>query len=82
MKYPKIKSVKVITNYTLEILFENGIKKLYDCSPLLSDDNFKILNDKAFFNNVEVDIFGFGIIWNKDVDLSESELWINGISVN
>jgi hypothetical protein len=36
------------------------------------------LADEGFFRNVRADPHGFGIVWNDQVDLSESELWING----
>ena len=36
------------------------------------------LKDDAFFKNVRVDQAGYGVVWNDNVDLSESELWING----
>lgn len=77
MKFPKIKSVKVLSNYTLEIDFDNNVKKIYDCTPLLQDENFKPLLDKSLFKNVQVDKFGYGIMWNNQIDLSESELWLN-----
>jgi len=78
MKFPKIKSVNVISNYTLEIVFANNVRKIYDCTPLLKDENFKPLLDKSLFKNVQVDSFGYGIFWNNQIDLSESELWLNG----
>lgn len=81
MKFPKIKSVNIISNYTLEIVFDNNIKKIYDSAPLLIDENFKPLLDKSFFENVQMDIFGYGILWNDQIDLSESELWLNGQTV-
>lgn len=81
MKFPKIKSVNVASNYTLEIVFDNNVKKNYDCTPLLRDENFKPLLDKSFFKNVQVDSFGYGILWNNQIDLSESELWLNGETV-
>lgn len=31
------------------------------------------------FRNVRVDSRGYGIVWNDDLDLSESELWLNGV---
>ena len=81
MNFPKIKSVTVVSNYTLEITFDNDIKKIYDCEPLLTDENFKSLNNKTIFQNVQVDKFGYGIMWGNQIDLSESELWINGTTV-
>jgi hypothetical protein len=81
MKFPKIKSVNVISSYTLEIVFDNNVKKIYDCTTLLEDENFKPLLDKSLFKNVQVDNFGYGILWNNQIDLSESELWLNGQTV-
>ncbi len=81
MNFPKIKNVKASDDYKLEITFENGIVKIYDCKPLLADESFKPLEDKILFKNVSTDKFGYGIIWSEHLDLSESELWINGKSV-
>jgi hypothetical protein len=33
----------------------------------------------VLFNSVHVDKHGYGIVWNDELDLSESELWINGL---
>jgi len=76
--YPKIKNVKALKNRRIFISFRNGVNKLYDCNPLLSDDAFQPLLDDQTFNNVKTDLGGHGISWNEEVDLSESELWING----
>lgn len=77
-KYPKILSVKPLHEKLLEIIFDGEIKKIYDCSQLLNQDNFVILKDNSIFNNVHVDIGGYGISWDDYTDVSESELWING----
>ena len=29
-----------------------------------------------------MDVGGFGIVWNKDIDLSRYEIWYNGEDVN
>lgn len=39
---------------------------------------FKPLINKAFFRSVRVDIGGYGVSWNDDIDISEYELWTNG----
>ena len=76
--YPKIKSVKPLENKRLLVVFENSIQQIYDCSSLIQEEIFNILKDDFFFKLVKVDHGGYGIIWNDEVDLSESELWING----
>ncbi len=77
-KYPKIISVESKKGKRLLVTFSNGIKKLYDCSPLLESDAFKPLLNDVLFKAVHVDKHGYGVIWTDDLDLSESELWING----
>lgn len=76
--YPKIKKVTALEGKRLEVVFEGDITKIYDCTPLLNEAAFKPLQNDAFFKNVHTDNAGYGVIWNDDIDLSESELWING----
>ncbi len=76
--YPKVKSVKPLSKKQLLVTFITGDIKVYDCIPLLNEPSFYPLQDDVFFKNVHVDGTGYGIIWNDYVDLSESELWING----
>jgi hypothetical protein len=78
-KYPKILDVKPKKGKRLLVTFNNGIKKVYDCSPLIDDDIFKPLMNDALFNSVQADKHGYGVIWTDELDLSESELWINGL---
>lgn len=80
-KYPKIIRVESAKGKRLVVTFSNGIKKIYDCSPLLNSDTFSPLTNDAFFKSVQVDKHGYGVIWSDDLDLSESELWINGIPI-
>lgn len=82
MNYPKIVNIEVKENYQLFIVFSNGVSKLYNCEPLLKQEAFAKLNNKFFFNQVHVDTGGYGIIWDDNIDLAESELWINGQLAN
>ena len=75
---PKIKSIKPIPPTGLLVLFDNGCERIYDCTNILDLPSFRLLKDPAFFKTVRVDIGGYGIIWNDDIDLSEYELWTNG----
>ena len=81
MDTPKILSVQALENQKLSVKFFNGIKKIYDCTPLLSREIFEMLKHDAFFKSVRVDSGGYGISWNDDADLSEYELWTNGVEV-
>ena len=80
--YPKVKSVTALPNLKLRVTFVSGTVKIYNCALLITEEAFRPLKDEAFFKNVRVDSTGYGIIWNDYVDLSESELWVNGITAN
>jgi hypothetical protein len=77
-KVPKIKTVQPLGGTQLLITFEGKIKKIYDCSFLLSRPEFHLLVNPAFFKAVRVDPGGYGISWSDQIDLSEYELWTNG----
>jgi len=79
---PRIKSIVPTGHFQLVVRFENGDEKIYDCAPLLSRDEFQLLKTPAFFRTVQVDSGGYGISWNDKIDLSEYELWTNGIPIN
>jgi hypothetical protein len=79
MNAPKILSVQSLENRRLRVKFINGIEKIYDCTQLFSLDAFQPLADEAFFKTVKIDAGGYGVSWNDKVDLSEYELWVNGV---
>ncbi len=79
MSGPKIISVKPLEGKCLRVEFSNGVTKIYDCNPLLKMERFQLLRTDAFFHAVRVDVGGYGISWNDDIDLSEDELWHNGV---
>lgn len=80
-KFPKLQSVTPLEGKRLLITFQNGVSKVYDCSPLLEEKAFSLLVDEFFFKQVKVDVGGYGISWNEEIDLSESELWLHGSTV-
>ena len=78
--FHKVKSVKCLDNYILEIVFEKNIIKYYDVSKLFEKwtvfKQLKTIN--GLFEQVKVDTGGYGISWNEEIDLSCNELWENG----
>ena len=81
--FHKIKSVAPLPDYKLSVQFSEGITKIYDVKPLFEKiPVFKSLFENAEeFTGVAVDVGGYGIIWNDDLDLSCDELWENGVVV-
>ena len=81
--FHKVKSVAPVSDFKLSVQFSEGVTKVYDMKPLFKKlPVFKQLeNDPAEFTCVTVDVGGYGIIWNDDLDLSCDELWENGTVV-
>ena len=76
--FPKIESVYPLPNYHLLVLFENGKMSTYDCRPLRADATCEPLVEESLFAQVHVDDGGYGVVWTDEIDLAESELWLNG----
>lgn len=82
MKYPKIQSVKAINDNKLVIVFDNKKTKKYDVTPLLKEEMFTPLKNRALFNSVQVELGGYAVSWNSDIDISEYELWNHGLEIS
>ena len=75
MSNPKIKKIKIDSQqYILIVLFDNGIVKEIDFKEKLEEDFYNDLKNKTLFEQAEVDIGGYGVSWNEDIDISEYEL--------
>ena len=79
--FHRIQRVNVMPHLILRIDFVEGITKLYDVHSLFQKlPVFRILSqDEALFSSVYVDVGGYGIVWNDELDLSCDELWDNGV---
>ena len=82
--FHKIKSVGVLSDYCLRVQFAEGVTKVYDVKPLFEKwESFLIFqSDPDLFSEVRVDIGGYGVIWNDELDLSCDELYSNGETIN
>jgi hypothetical protein len=78
MSAPGIQSVQSLEDKRLLVVFANAARKVDDCNQLLHLEPFKPLWSEAFFKSVKLDAGGYGISWTGNVDLGESELWVNG----
>lgn len=80
--FHKVKGVAALPELKLSIEFAEGVTKLYNVAPLM--DRFPVfreLDDEMLFNSVRVDVGGYGIVWNDDIDLSCDELWCGGTEI-
>lgn len=79
MKYPRIHKARALDDTTLVIEFTNQEVKKYDIRHLLETPMFSLLRQPAFFKNFKVEPGGYAIVWNEEIDISEYELWKNGV---
>lgn len=77
----RVKSVKVLDDLTLVVVFQNGVEKTYDVRTLYPVfPQFKIFElDRVLFQQVQVDVGGYGISWNDELDLDAEDIWADGI---
>ena len=70
-------SVKTRDDFTLELAFENGEKRLFDMKPYFDKKPFvKLFNSPLFFKAS----VGFGtVVWPGNIDIAPETLW--GLSV-
>ena len=81
--FHKVKSVNALPDFVLSVQFSEGITKTYDVKMLFERwpafEKFKA--EPGYFDMVQVDQGGYGIIWDDYLDLSCDELFENGTVV-
>ena len=84
MMFHKIKNVAALPDYRLSVQFSEGVTKIYDVKPLFEKLPVfaELKDDVQTFYSVSVDIGGYGIVWNDELDLSCDELWEHGTQVH
>ena len=76
----RIVSVKPVDGTVLLVGFQNGIEKTYDVKNMFTMfPQLQILEkDQALFKHVAVDVGGYGLYWNDELDIDANEIWENG----
>ncbi len=70
---PRVRDVKPLDNYLLELIFTNDEVRIFDMKPYLSKGIFKELSDTNKFGNVKV--FLGSIQWENGQDLCPDTLY-------
>ena len=73
---PDVKAVKANPDFTLELLFVNGVEKIFDMKPYLSIGVFRQLKDYKKFKKVKP--FMGSIAWATGQDLCYDTLYLEG----
>lgn len=79
--FHRVNEVNVLPEFRLRVTFSDGVIKIYDVNQLMKKwEAFRVFKDVPdVFRDVQVDVGGYGIIWNDDLDISCDELYENGI---
>ncbi|MCL2615853.1 MAG: DUF2442 domain-containing protein [Dehalococcoidia bacterium] len=77
---PRVISVTPTDDYKLEIEFDNGERRIFDATQLLSMKVFAPLRSKAFFKLVRVE-YG-SIAWPEDLDYCPDTLYMQSVPVS
>lgn len=77
---PRIKSVKPLDDYFLEIIYITNEKKIYDMKKNLKLNCYKNLTDFTYFKLVKS--VQTTLEWPNGEDIDPNELYNNSISIN
>lgn len=82
--FHKVKSVSPLADFKLSVQFSEGVTKLYDMNPLFEKipPFLRLKENPVEFACVAVDVGGYGIVWDDELDLSCDELWEHGVRVD
>jgi len=72
---PKAIDVKPLEDYLLELVFDNGERRIFDVKPYLQYKPFEKLKDIEEFNTVKIG--GLSIEWKNGEDICPDELYNN-----
>ena len=76
---PRVKSVKPLKGYKLELTFTNGEVGVFDCSDLLDFGVFSELKDPKYFCQVRV-VDGT-VFWPNEQDICPDTLYMDSSKV-
>ena len=81
--FHKIKSVTPLPDFILNVQFSEGVTKLYDLKQILDKHPMfaPLKAEQELYYSVTVDVGGYGVVWNDDIDIACDELYFNGETI-
>ena len=77
--FHKIVKLTTLPNYMLCAEFENGVIKTYNIGSLFEKyPVFQALQYNNLFSLAKIDMGGYGIVWNEEIDIDAQEIYVNG----
>lgn len=72
----KIKEVKPLDNFKIQINYEDGVEGIVDLSYLAGKGVFSFWNEPGNFNKVHIDKESGAVAWNKEIDICPDSLYM------
>ena len=76
---PRVKNVKPMPGYRIELVFTNGEVGVYDCRPRLDFGVFRELKDDAYFRKAAA--VNGTVMWPREQDICPDTLYMESIPV-
>lgn len=78
--FHKASTVFTHPDFHIQVCFADGKIKDYDMNPLFEQYPvfLPLKQTKGLFQQAMVDVGGFGIVWNDEIDLDSEEIYQNG----
>lgn len=70
----RVTAFSIVGPYELEIVFEDGLVRRIDFSPVLEGELFGPLKDLSVFNEVRLDAEGYTLVWPNGADFDPATL--------
>lgn len=79
--FHKIISLETLPNYVLLVGFDDETYKRFDLKPYFENyPQFKSLTDDGLYEQAQIDVGGYGVIWNDYLDVSAESIYEHGIT--
>ena len=72
---PRVRTVKALPGYRMELEFTNGEIGVYDCAPVLDFGVFSELKDEAYFQKAAV--VNGTVAWPHEQDICPDTLYLD-----
>ena len=77
---PRISEVTAIDGHKLKLLFDNGVRRVYDCSELLNFGVFQELQDENYFKQARVS--DGTVVWPHEQDICPDTLYLDSMKAD
>ena len=76
MSHPiyRVRSFKIVSPYTLVVLFDDGTEQLIDFAPMLAGELYSPLQNLELFNRVRIDSEIDTLVWPNGADFDPATL--------